>query len=95
MAEGARRELREETGIELGALPLEQLAAFDAIDRDPRERVISVVHVAFVVIEDHPLDAGDDASEARWFSLAALPPLAFDHAQVLARAEEKLRARWA
>ena len=29
---------------------------------------------------------GDDAREARWFSLDALPPLAFDHAEILQKA---------
>jgi 8-oxo-dGTP diphosphatase len=79
----ARRELREETGVELGTTPLDQLGAFDAIDRDPRHRTISVVHVGFVRVHEHPLAAGDDASEVAWFALDALPALAFDHAHVL------------
>jgi 8-oxo-dGTP diphosphatase len=91
LEQGARRELREETGVELGAAPVEQLAAFDAIERDPRERVISVVHVAHVQLDEHRIEAGDDASEVAWFALDALPELAFDHAQVLARARQKLK----
>lgn len=83
LVDATRRELREETGIDLTSVPLEQLAAFDAIDRDPRHRTISVVHVARVDMAQHRPTAGDDASEARWFSLASLPELAFDHAHVL------------
>ncbi len=81
LEQAARRELREETGIALEQV--EQLRAFDAIDRDPRERVISVAHVATIDIAEHPLQAGDDASAARWFDLEQLPELAFDHGEIL------------
>src|SRR3954470_2564983 len=60
LEQGARRELREETGVVV--THVEQLGAFDAIDRDPRERVISVAHVVSVPIAEHPLHAADDAS---------------------------------
>ena len=81
LEQAARRELREETGIVLDRL--EQLRAFDAIGRDPRERVISVAHVATIDIVEHPLRAGDDASDAQWFDLEQLPELAFDHGEIV------------
>lgn len=84
----ALRELEEETGIRLEAL--EQLRAFDAIDRDPRERVIGIAHFALVDVAQHTPRAGDDASEAAWFRLDALPELAFDHAQIIAVARARL-----
>src|SRR5215475_9911555 len=49
--EAARRELREEAGIE--NLFLEQLYSFGAVDRDPRERVVSVAYYALVKLSDH------------------------------------------
>jgi 8-oxo-dGTP diphosphatase len=84
----ALRELEEETGVRLPHA--EQLRVFDAIDRDPRERTISVVHWAVVDAAEHQPRGSDDAREAAWFDLDALPPLAFDHDEVLACARERL-----
>jgi 8-oxo-dGTP diphosphatase len=88
LEQAALRELREETGVVLARA--EQLRAFDAIDRDPRERVISVVHVAFTRLADHAIAAADDAREVAWFALQQLPELAFDHRQVLELAVARL-----
>lgn len=79
----ARRELEEETGLTVGKL--HQIGAFSAVDRDPRERVITV---AFYAIIDRPLPVcgSDDARQARWFPVKQLPPLAFDHAEILEKA---------
>lgn len=81
LEQAACRELAEETGVVLQHM--KQLHVFDAIDRDPRERTLSVAHVAVVEVADHPVTGGDDASEARWFALSELPKLAFDHARIL------------
>ncbi|GAB2981872.1 NUDIX domain-containing protein [Nocardioides montaniterrae] len=80
----ARRELREETGLEL-SVPLTQLHTYTAPDRDPRGRTISIVHLASVP-ETVAATAGDDAADVRWFPVSDLPELAFDHAEVLADA---------
>ncbi len=79
----AARELAEETAIEAGALEL--LGVYDTPGRDPRGPTVSVVYVLRSAGE---LDArgGDDAADARWFALGELPPLAFDHALVIADA---------
>lgn len=82
----ARRELREETGLEVDEL--EQLGAYDTPGRDPRGWIISIVYVASLEGE-HEVAGADDAAEARWFALDELPELAFDHDLVLA----DLRAR--
>jgi 8-oxo-dGTP diphosphatase len=79
--ECAARELREETG--LLAPVLEQYAIFSAPGRDPRERVISVAYGALVPSGSVLLRAGTDATEADWFPLANLAPLAFDHADII------------
>lgn len=85
----ARRELLEETGLVAGDLV--QLQTFGRPGRDPRERVISVVFIGLAE-EDKPdtPQAGDDAAEARWFSVTELPPLAFDHAEIIGLARQRL-----
>ena len=70
------RELEEETGIVVGEM--KQFKAFDAVNRDPRHRTISVIH--YVVLEElTEAIGGDDAKQAKWFLLDQLPSLAFDH----------------
>jgi 8-oxo-dGTP diphosphatase len=91
LEEAARRELREETG--LPQVYLEELRTFSRVDRDPRERVVSVAFVALVRGRSEQVKEGSDAAEARWFPLAALPPLAFDHGEILEAARERLRTR--
>ena len=85
--EGALRELREETGLS-GAF-IRQFHTFSAPDRDPRERVITIAFYALVRIEE--VTGGDDAADARWFALDEVPQLAFDHDQILRKAEQALR----
>lgn len=79
-AAAARRELREETGVVAGQLM--QLGAYTRVDRDPRGRIVSIAHVAYFDKRPETV-AGDDAAEARWFPVNELPPLAFDHAEML------------
>jgi 8-oxo-dGTP diphosphatase len=87
----AWRELREETGLK--AVHLEQLGAFGRPDRDPRERVITVVYISLAPGDDLQPEAGSDASEARLFFVDELPELAFDHAKILGYARERVRER--
>lgn len=89
--EAARRELVEETGV--SKLYLEQLYTFGALDRDPRERVVSVAYYALVKLSDHRVKAATDARDARWFPVSKPPPLAFDHDQVLRVALDRLRGK--
>ena len=84
----ALRELYEEAGIK--DINLEQLYAFDAIDRDPRHRTISVVFYGFSSSLDINIKAGDDARNAAWFSIKNLPELAFDHKSILDFAIKKI-----
>lgn len=87
----ARRELREETGVD--AEFLEPFGNFSAPDRDPRERVISVAYLALIRADKLNPIAGSDAASVRWFEAAKLPSLAFDHAQIVADAMAALRTR--
>ena len=74
------RELEEETGLKVQQMT--QFKTFDAIDRDPRHRTISVVH-SVQLKEKQPVKGGDDAAHAKWFSIDNLPQLGFDHDQIL------------
>lgn len=76
----ARRELQEETGLEI--TDAKQIGIFSTVDRDPRGRIITV---AFLVELDGDPQAvaADDAKSVGWFELDSLPPLAFDHAQII------------
>ena len=85
--EGARRELKEETGLD-GAY-MEQFHTFSAPERDPRERVITIAYYALVKIQE--VKGGDDAASARWFPLDDIPSLAFDHDYILRMATQRLR----
>jgi len=89
--EAARRELREETSLE--RVFLEQLYTFGGIDRDPRERVITVAYYALVRLSDHRVQAATDARDAVWFAMDDLPPLAFDHDQILETAHQRLQGK--
>jgi len=86
--EAALRELEEETGVRDGYL--EQLYTFGALKRDPRGRVVTVAYFALVP-DDVQARAGDDAAEAAWHSMYDLPELAFDHAEILKYALQRLR----
>jgi len=85
----AARELEEETGVS-GAY-LEQVGAFGAPQRDPRERVISVAFFAIIPSDTIHLKSGGDAAAARWWPVNELPKLAFDHEEILEHARHRLR----
>jgi 8-oxo-dGTP diphosphatase len=76
-----QRELEEETGI--SNVPLKRFDIFDAIDRDPRERTVSVVYYGFINGSKESVKAGDDAKDAKWVPVNKLPELAFDHSIIL------------
>lgn len=84
----AIRELREETGV--GDVYLEQLYTFGDPKRDPRGRVITVAYYALVP-HNQVLRAGTDASDAAWFPVTELPPLAFDHRKIAEYAHQRIR----
>lgn len=85
----ALREFKEEAGVDLASADLiqsiERPIAFDALDRDPRSRIISgAVLIRIWGAGDRPeLIASDDADEARWFDLRQLPRLYADHNEIV------------
>ncbi len=86
LEEGAKRELREETGLVVSKL--EQLHTFGTPGRDPRGRTISICFFGEISSEE-TVKAGDDAADAQWFTLNQLPKLAFDHSEILKVAREQ------
>ena len=87
----ALRELEEETGVK--DLYVEQLYTFGTPGRDPRGRVISVAYFSLVNLQDHPAVAASDATRAEWFPTNELPDLAFDHADIISIATERLAGK--
>ncbi len=89
--ECAKRELFEETNVR--KVYLEQFHIFSSVDRDPRERVLTVAFYALVKQSDYEVIGGDDAVQAQWFEQNELPPLAFDHEEIIAMAKNCLREK--
>ncbi len=90
-ADAARRVLSSKTNIE--GVFLEQLYTFDRPERDPRGRVLSVAYYALVTSEHYALAAGETVRDVRWWPWEQLPELGFDHAEIIAKAIERLRSK--
>jgi 8-oxo-dGTP diphosphatase len=90
----ARRELKEETGLEVAG-PVEFLGVFADPGRDPRGWTISLAHVALLPGSGPTPDptAGDDAQDATWLDTADARGLAFDHDAILAKAMDGYRTK--
>jgi 8-oxo-dGTP diphosphatase len=87
----ALRELEEETGV--ANVFLEQLYTFGDLNRDPRERVVSIAYYALVKLGNYRLKAATDARQAAWFCVADAPSLAFDHNRILDTALKRLQGK--
>ena len=85
--QGALRELKEETGLDLRNI--KQVGAFSDVNRDPRDRVITIAFYALAKMD--AVEGGDDAAQARWFALNEVPRLAFDHEEILRKTLKKIR----
>lgn len=87
----AIRELEEETSMKVSELY--QIGSYSKVDRDPRGRTITVAYLAIV---DAPIavTGQDDAAKAEWFPIDALPPLAFDHEDIMQDALNDYKIRF-
>ena len=85
----AVRELKEETGMLLDIDDFREFATFSEIDRDPRERVVTIASYALVKMSE--VQADTDADKAEWFALGDVPSLAFDHDKILRVAFSRLK----
>ena len=91
VTDAAKREMLEETGVSLQRLS--QVGVYGKPDRDPRGRVVSVSYFGIIQRSGLKLKAGDDAKQAKWFEIDQLPPLAFDHAEIIKNALFKLKRK--
>lgn len=91
LANCASRILQQKTGLQ--GVYLEQLYTFDAIDRDPRDRVLSVAYFALVNPTRFELVAGTATEGTAWFPVDALPELGFDHKSIIDCGLQRLRAK--
>ncbi len=90
LEESARSTLHEATG--LSPRYLEQLYTFGGRDRSATDlRVVTVAYWALIALADRtPMESVENVA---WYSADALPPLAFDHADIVALARRRLRAK--
>ena len=91
LEQAALRELQEETGIH--DVFLEQLYTFGDLERDPRDRTVTVAYYALINLVEQQIQAATDAREANWFAISEIPELAFDHDQILQTAIARLRGK--
>jgi hypothetical protein len=71
---------------------MEQLYTFGDINRNSGERIISVAYFSLIKINEHDSKLIKEHG-ASWVSLSQLPPLIFDHNDMVQKALRKLRIR--
>jgi len=82
------REVAEETGLDVEIKHL--VGVYSDPERDPRGHTVSVVYLLLPKDEKEPA-GGDDASDAKFFDMNELPPLAFDHDKIIKDAMHIIR----
>lgn len=88
LEDGAKRELEEETGLQVD--DLKQLRAYGTPGRDPRGRTVSVGFWT-VIPSEEKVKGSDDAALAEWHDIENLPALAFDHDLIVKEALQRLK----
>lgn len=92
LIDAVKRELKEETNVTVNYL--EQLYTFgDDINRDSRDRVVSVAYFALIDSSRTIIKAATDAENVQWFGVDEVPALAFDHCLILETAIKRLKAK--
>ena len=92
LLDAVKRELKEETNVKVNYL--EQLYTFgDDINRDSRNRVITVAYFALVDSSQFDIKASTDAENVQWFAVTEIPKLAFDHNIIVEKAFERLKSK--
>lgn len=86
--DAAKRVLAELTGLE--NVYMEQVGTFGNVDRDPGERVISVAYYALIKVNEYDRELVQQHN-AYWTGINELPPLIFDHPQMIEKARELMK----
>jgi 8-oxo-dGTP diphosphatase len=81
------------TKLGMTNLYLEQLYSFDQMERDPRGRVISVTYYALINPKKFGVVAGKMANDVKWFKIAKIPKLGFDHETIFKKALQRLKSK--
>lgn len=87
---GASRVLTHFTGLE--NVYMQQLDVFSEVERDPGERVISVVYYALIDVNEYN-ESHSEKPNARWVDIDKVPTLCLDHNEMVARALDALKSR--
>ena len=88
--DAAKRVLAELTGLE--NVYMEQVGTFGEVDRDPGERVISVAYYALININEYDRKLVQQHN-AHWAEINEIPPLVFDHPQMVKQARIMLQKK--
>ena len=90
MDQAARRVLAELTGLD--DVFIRQLGAFGEVDRDPGARVVSVAYFALLKLDEADQDM-IRSHHAQWVDIDEIPPLGFDHSEMIGKALEVMRRK--
>ena len=88
--EAAKRVLYELTG--LTGLYMQQVGAFGNVDRDPGERVISIVYYSMINVKDYD-QAQQMQHDVAWMSIDELPEMYSDHSQMIKKARRLMQEK--
>lgn len=86
--DAAKRILEQLTGIH--NIYMRQVGAFGSVNRDSGDRVISIAYFALLDIDRVNKDLNHENS-AHWEDISDLPPILFDHTEMIQAALKKLR----
>ena len=87
----AKKHLLNETGVD--NVYLEQLYTFGEVDRDPLGRVVSTAYFALIPTAKVTLKTTEEYEGVQWFSIKDLPELAYDHLEIVQKAQRRLKAK--
>ncbi|MDA3930976.1 MAG: NUDIX domain-containing protein [Prolixibacteraceae bacterium] len=86
----ADRILKERTGV---SVYMRQLHAFGKINRFPDRRIVTIAYFALIKPGNYHLTLADDITDIQWKNIYELPPLCFDHSEIIKSALKILRIR--